>query len=157
MCVFVWLCLCSFERALWGAFLCEPAFGFYTRDGGPGGCYELMAVIGRWDLDSLIPLEEEEKRAISTVVFSGFVVVLVERADRQSVAGLGPISPLRGGRGVPRLTLVLVYYFFLCVGCVRVPRGGPERKVRWPPRVQYTVRDSVPCILARRAVPRASE
>ena len=45
-----------------------------------------------WLLESLIHLEEEDKPSnIPGVVFAGLVVVLVERAYRQSVAGLGPM------------------------------------------------------------------
>jgi hypothetical protein len=49
-----------------------------------------MAVL--WPLDSCIPLEEEEKPSDSQagILLVKLVVVLVERVDRQSVAGLGP-------------------------------------------------------------------
>ena len=43
-----------------------------------------------WPLNSLIPLEEEGKPSNIAVVFSGLVVVLVERVDRYSVAARTP-------------------------------------------------------------------
>ena len=58
-----------------------------------------------WPLESLIPLEEEDKhRVISPVVFAGLrsSFCLVERADRQSVAGLCPI---------PILPMNYIFYF----------------------------------------------
>ena len=65
--------------------------------------YGILAV---WPLESLIPLEEEDEPSNIPLYLLVLIVVLVERADRQSAAGFGPIF-LRGGKSGGSLSNVI--------------------------------------------------